>query len=212
MIKKSFRLGLTGPTGSGKSTAAKAALAWGARIVDADQVARQVVQPGTPCLEELAEAFGRDILLPDGTLQRALLARRAFSSPELTKQLNAITHPWITREVERQIEAFAKEESAIIVLDAPLLYESGEDVLCDAVAVVTAPAEIRLRRIMQRDGINLEQARQRISAQPEQEFYTQKADYILDGSGQPDRLYQATYQLLDALREDQHDKRNETPL
>ena len=72
LIKKSFRLGLTGPTGSGKSTAAKAALAWGARIVDADQVARQVVQPGTPCLEELAEAFGRDILLPgaDKTAQR----------------------------------------------------------------------------------------------------------------------------------------------
>ena len=104
---KPFRLGLTGPTGSGKSTAARAAVEWGAQVVDADQVARMVVQPGTPCLQELAGEFGSDILLADGTLNRSLLASRAFSSQERTECLNAITHPWITREVERQIKILA---------------------------------------------------------------------------------------------------------
>lgn len=209
---KLFRLGLTGPTGSGKSTAARAALEWGAQVVDADQVARMVVQPGTPCLQELAGEFGSDIVLADGTLNRPLLASRAFSSQERTERLNAITHPWITREVERQITILAEAGTAVIVLDAPLLYESGEDAMCDAVAVVMAPREIRLRRIMQRDGISREQAEQRVSAQQEDKFYTQRADYVLDGSGQLMYLRQATWELLNALREGEHDKRNETPL
>ena len=209
---KPFRLGLTGPTGSGKSTAARAALEWGAQVVDADQVARMVVQPGTPCLQELAGEFGSDIVLADGILNRPLLASRAFSSQERTGRLNAITHPWITREVERQIRILAEAGTAVIVLDAPLLYESGEDVLCDAVAVVTAPREIRLHRIMQRDGISREQAEQRISAQQEDKFYTQRADYVLDGSGHPMCLRQATGELLNAFQEGEHDKRNETPL
>lgn len=207
-----FLLGLTGPTGSGKSTAARAAREWGAKVIDADQVARMVVEPGTPCLRELAEEFGNDIILADGTLNRPLLAGRAFSSPERTECLNAITHPWITQEVKRRMKALAEEGNNIIVLDAPLLYESGEDVLCDAVAVVTAPEEVRLRRIMQRDGISREQAEQRMSAQQEEEFYTKRADYRLDGSGRSERLHQATWELLDTLREEKHDKRNETPL
>ena len=209
---KPFRLGLTGPTGSGKSTAARAAVEWGAQVVDADQVARMVVQPGTPCLQELAGEFGSDILLADGTLNRSLLASRAFSSQERTECLNAITHPWITREVERQIKILAGSGASVIILDAPLLYESGEDTMCDAVAVVMAPREIRLRRIMQRDGISRQQAEQRISIQREDVFYTHRADYVLDGSRQPICLRQATWELLNALREGEHDKRNETPL
>lgn len=209
---RAFLLGLTGPTGSGKSTAARAALKWGAQVIDADQVARMVVQPGTPCLQELAGEFGSDIVLADGTLNRPLLASRAFSSQERTERLNAITHPWITREVERQIRILAEAGTAVIVLDAPLLYESGEDALCDAVAVVTAPREIRMCRIMQRDGISRDQAERRISAQQEEQFYIKRADYLLDGSGSPEHLYQTTWELLDALREEKHDKRNETPL
>ena len=90
--------------------------------------------------------------------------------------------------------------------------KAGKDTMCDAVAVVMAPREIRLRRIMQRDGISRQQAEQRISIQREDEFYTHRADYVLDGSRQPICLRQATWELLNALREGEHDKRNETPL
>lgn len=203
-MTKPMILGLTGPTGAGKSTAARALSEGGCRVIDADRVAREVVRPGSGCLIELAREFGGDIVKPDGGLNRALLARRAFATQEKTRRLNAITHPWITEEIRSLIQRYKYEGAAITVLDAPLLFESGEHALCDAVAVVTAPDQIRMRRIMERDGISEEQARLRMSAQPEDAFYTQQADYVLDGSGQPERLYQATQRLLAALREEQN--------
>lgn len=195
-------LGLTGPTGAGKSTAARAMKDNGCRVIDADRVAREVVAPGCDCLQQLARAFGGEIVRPDGTLDRALLAKRAFCDPEHTQLLNSITHPCITQEIRGRIDQMRRQGTALIVLDAPLLFESGEHALCDAVAVVTAPRDMRLERIMKRDGISREQALERMSAQPEETFYTKEADYILDGSGEPDHLYDATRRLLVVLREE----------
>lgn len=201
-MNKSLVLGLTGPTGSGKSTAAAAMRACGCRVIDADQVARQAVAPGSSCLKQLQRFFGEDIVGADGQLIRSLLAQRAFASRENTDQLNAITHPWITEKVREMIGTYRTEGAGWIVLDAPLLFESGEDQLCDAVIVVTAPQDLRLTRIMARDHITWEQAKARMSAQPDEGFYTRRADYVLHGDGEPQHLQKATKRLIATLQEE----------
>lgn len=195
-------IGLTGPTGAGKSTVSKALAEEGCAIIDADQVAREVVRPGSPCVGELAAVFGEDIKTPEGGILRGLLAQRAFSSMENTQKLNEITHPWITRTIREKIEEFTRADAAVLVLDAPLLYESGEDALCDRVVAVLAPEEARLSRIMERDGISREAALARMKAQNGESFYTSRADYVLRNEGRPTDLYQQTICLLKQIREE----------
>lgn len=172
-----FVIGLTGPTGSGKSTFAAMLRERGFYIADADRAARKVVEKGSPVLGALCEAFGADILEADGTLCRKKLAQRAFASPENVQTLNALTHPAIGRELMREIAAHPDARAA--VLDAPALIESGLREKCDLVAVVIAPREERLRRIMLRDAMSEEQARRRMQAQPPDAFYLDEADVVL---------------------------------
>ncbi len=174
-----FVIGLTGPTGSGKSTFSAMLRESGFFVADADAAARAVVQAGSPVLGALCEAFGADILGPDGTLCRKTLAARAFSSPENVRRLNALTHPAIERTLFAQIAAHPEARGAVI--DAAALIESGISEKCDLVAVVLAPGEERLRRIMLRDGLTEAQARQRMQAQPPDAFYLEKADVVLRG-------------------------------
>ncbi len=174
-----FVIGLTGPTGSGKSTFSAMLRESGFFVADADAAARAVVQAGSPVLDELCEAFGADILGSDGTLCRKTLAARAFSSPENVRRLNALTHPAIERTLFAQIAAHPEARGAVI--DAAALIESGISEKCDLIAVVLAPGEERLRRIMLRDGLTEAQARQRMQAQPPDAFYLEKADVVLRG-------------------------------
>lgn len=174
-----FVIGLTGPTGSGKSTFSAMLRESGFFVADADAAARAVVQAGSPVLDELCEAFGADILGPDGTLCRKTLAARAFSSPENVRRLNALTHPAIERTLFAQIAAHPEARGAVI--DAAALIESGISEKCDLIAAVLAPGEERLRRIMLRDGLTEAQARQRMQAQPPDAFYLEKADVVLRG-------------------------------
>ena len=174
-----FVIGLTGPTGSGKSTFSAMLRERGFYIADADAAARAVVQAGSPVLAALCEAFGADILEEDGTLCRRRLAQRAFSSPENVRKLNALTHPAIERVLFRQIAEHPDARGAVI--DAPALIESGIFQKCDLVAVVLAPPEERLRRIMLRDSLTEEQAKTRMQAQPPDAFYLEKADVTLRG-------------------------------
>lgn len=182
-MPKLITVGVTGPTGSGKTSLRAPAEQLGFDWLDSDITAREIVQPGQPALPELAERFGNDIILPDGSLDRPLLAKRAFSSPEGCAALNAITHP---RVVERlrglSAESFARGRHVII--DAPLLFEAGVDALCDCTVAVLAPDDIRLQRIMERDGLSEEAARLRMNAQPSAEFYTSRADYSLSNGGE----------------------------
>lgn len=176
-------LGLTGSTGAGKSTVAAMWREMGVPVIDADAAARRVTAPGSPCLARLAEVFSPAILTPDGALDRAALAERAFASPEATKTLNAITHPAILTVIRQQLEAAADSGHPAAVLDAPLLFEAGADNLCHHIVAVTAPADVRLERICARDGLSPEAARQRMAAQPDDAFYVRPGVTVLHNDG-----------------------------
>lgn len=182
MTDKLYVVGLTGPTGAGKTEVARVFEARGIPVIDADALARRVTEPGTPCLRALALEFGEEILRPDGTLNRRELAARAFTSPDGAKRLNELTHPPIialTKDILKQRE---REGKTAAVIDAPLLFESGMDCLCDLTVAVVAPAEVRLRRILRRDaGLTEREARARMAAQQPEAFYTARAGQILRG-------------------------------
>ncbi len=180
-------IGLTGPTGAGKSEAARALAAAGCVIVDADRVSRvAVAEP--ECLAALAEAFGGDILLPDGTLNRRELARRAFAAHEKEQLLNAITHPRILKYMEREIREGLDHGAKAVVVDAPLLFESGMDAACQVTAAVLAPAAMRLQRICARDGLSEADAILRMKIQPQDDFYIDRADKVFYNEGTPEKL------------------------
>ena len=172
-------LGLTGPTGAGKSTVASCFSSCGCLVIDCDRLAREVTDTG--CLSELTEAFGAEILDENGCLNRKALAQKAFSDPAKTALLNEITHPAIRRKLLEKIQA-ARGQYPAVVIDAPLLFEAGVDRLCDKILAVIAPPEERLRRIMLRDGIEEPLARMRMCRQHEDAFYTSRADVVLDGT------------------------------
>jgi len=169
-------VGLTGPTGSGKSTFAHRFEQAGAFVIDADKLAREVTEKGHPCLLALADRFGKDILREDGTLDRAALAAKAFATPETRQALNDITHP---RIIARSEELLAACTAPVAVIDAPLLFESGMDRLCDCTVAVIAPLDIRKARIMARDNLTSERADQRIAAQKPDDYYRDRATYCL---------------------------------
>lgn len=173
-------IGLTGPTGAGKSTVAAAFRKLGCGVIDADVLAREAVQKQS-CLLALSSAFGADILKADGSLDRALLAKRAFADSEKAKLLNQITHPVILDDTVLKIKELKNSEAIAVVLDAALLFESGADSFCDTTVAVTAPAESRLRRIMKRDKITEKAAGERMNAQNLNEFYEERAKYVFDG-------------------------------
>lgn len=175
-------IGLTGGIGSGKSTVSLRLAEHGAFIVDADLVAREIVEPGQPALAELAEAFD-GVLNPDGTLNRAELARQAFATPEATEKLNAITHPRIRARTEELFKQGRESGAQVLVYDMPLLIENGEVDKVDHVLVVDAPDELRIDRLVQHRGLDEDDARRRIAAQIDRETRLNAADTVLDNSG-----------------------------
>lgn len=174
-----FVLGLTGKTGAGKTTVSSVLKENGCYIIDGDVAARKVTQKGSPVLSELAEAFGSDILNKDGSLNRVLCAKRAFSCRENTERLNQITHSAIDAIFKDEIKKAEKSGFSVCVIDAAALLESPSKALCDKIAVVIAPEEIRLKRILHRDTISESEALTRIKAQKSDNYYTEQADCIL---------------------------------
>ena len=194
-----IKIGLTGPTGAGKSTVAEWLLAAGLPVIDADKVAREITLPGEPALLALAQAFGADILLPDGSLDRKKLAGRAFSDPNNTARLNAITHPAITEKIEAAFATYKAAGEKAVVLDAPLLFESALDKVCDHTVAVLAAKKLRLARIRERDHLSEDAAKTRMNAQPADDFYTARAEIILHNDGDPDTLKRQTERLLSQI-------------
>ena len=171
--------GLTGKTGAGKSTVALKLAKLGFYIVDGDVIARGITEKGKPALNELANEFGCDIIESDGSLNRKLLASRAFKDKESTAKLNSITHPLIKKEFEAELMKAQNEGFAFAVIDAAALLESSCKDLCEKIIVVTAPEDIRLARILKRDNITKAQALIRINAQFPDEYYNEKADILI---------------------------------
>ena len=182
---KNYRIiGLTGQSGSGKSTAAAIMKNHGCAIIDADLLARRAVQKGSLCLELISSVFGSDILDENGELRRRELARRAFASKERTQMLNSITHPFIISLLLDEIRKASLAGKSNIVFDAPMLFESGCDILCDEIIALIAPEDVRIGRISKRDGLSESDIRLRLKNQHNEDFFRQKADHIIDGSMQ----------------------------
>ncbi len=201
MLAKGIVIGLTGPTGAGKSSVAKELAALGCAVVDCDQIARQVTNTCIPCLQSLAEEFGADIL-QNNVLDRKLLAARAFASPDKTQRLNELTHLWIMEETKAQIQAARDAGKQFVVVDAPLLFEAGVDALCDTIMAVTVPFEKRLQRIMKRDNISEELARARMAAQHPESWYEERAGKVISGRLDEETLRRELQTYLTALSEE----------
>jgi dephospho-CoA kinase len=180
-----LRIGLTGGIGSGKSTVSALLAARGAVIVDADRIAREVVEPDTPGLARIVEAFGEGVLAPDGSLDRAALAAVVFAEPEARRQLDGIVHP-LVRARAAELAAAAPPD-AVVVNDVPLLVETGQASSYDLVLVVEADPATRVSRLVQR-GLTAEDARARMEAQASDEERRAVADVVLDNSGTPEAL------------------------
>ena len=172
-------IGLTGLTGAGKSTVAQKLMAYGCYHIDADKVAREVINNNENVKNRLKERFGDDVINADGTTNRPLLATRAFADTDSTNALNEITHPAVTEEIKSIIKDMEEVGYRGVIIDAIALFESGEDKLCDFTVAVVAPEDIRLERIMKRDNITEEKALLRINAQKDESFFTEKADFVL---------------------------------
>jgi len=173
-------IGLTGTIGSGKSAVARMLAELGADIIDTDEIAREVVLPGTPGLNRIIEIWGAGMIAPDGTLDRDKLARTVFADEAQRKKLNGILHPLIMMETQKRITA---SKAQVIVLVVPLLFESGMAGIVNSKWVVTAPDEILLSRICSRDGCEPEHARDRIRSQMSQDEKIALADVVIDNGG-----------------------------
>ncbi len=190
-------LGLTGGIGSGKSMVARMFARLGAVVIDADQLAREVVEPGQPALREIASTFGPDVLLPDGRLDRPKLAGIIFADPAERAKLDAITHPRIRERMDEEVQA-RRSGTGVLIVDIPLLYENDRTHTVERVIVVWADPQTQLRRIRERDGLSAESARQRIAAQMPLDAKRARADHVIDNSGSREdtrRQVEAIYHL-----------------
>ena len=179
-------VGLTGGIGSGKSTVSAALAARGAVIVDADQVVRDVQQPGSPVLAKLAERFGAEVIAADGSLDRAALAGIAFADPDALKDLNGIVHPAVGAEMNRQVMENVATDN-VVVLDIPLLTENPREGLQGKI-VVDVPVETQVERLVKCRGFDEADARARIARQATRELRLETADFVIDNSGDPAAL------------------------
>ncbi|MCP1388567.1 dephospho-CoA kinase [Corynebacterium sp. TA-R-1] len=195
------RIGLTGGIGSGKSTVARMLADAGFPVVDADKIARQIMEPGSPVLAKVGEVFGADLIGEDGQLNRAELARRAFGSEETTQQLNAITHPAIREESERQFAAAEAAGAKAAVYDMPLLVEQGLHEQMDLTVVVDVDAEERVRRLVSSRGLDETDARARIARQIGDAERRAAADVVIDNNGSLEELKPQVEALVSEIRE-----------
>lgn len=179
-----MNIGLTGGIATGKSTVSALLVNKGALLVDADAIAREVMLPGHPVLAAVAEHFGQAVILEDGTLDRKKLGDIVFRDPSQRKALNDITHPAIRKEIRGRMDDLQREHpDKLVVVDIPLLYESGLEHMFERVMVVYAPEHVQLERLMRRNQLTAEEAAARIRSQMDIEDKKRKADIVIDNSG-----------------------------
>jgi dephospho-CoA kinase len=188
-------LGLTGGIGSGKSTVSQMFAEHGAEVVDADQIAREVVVPGQPALQAIREAFGAAVIRPDGRLDRTRLGGMIFRDPAARARLNSITHPRIQERLQQEVEVRRLREG-VLILDIPLLYETGRADLVEAVIVVWVDRVTQLRRLIERAGLTANEAAQRLAAQMSLDEKRARADYVIDNTGSLDTTRQQVQEIV----------------
>lgn len=177
-------VGLTGGVASGKTTVSRVLKEEGAYIIDADQMARELVRPHTPAWRKLVRAFGKDILREDGSLHRKKLADKVFTNLRQRKLLNQILHPRIRKEMERRAKEIGqKDPEAVVVIDAPLLVELGDHRKMDKLIVVTSTQTQQIERLKERDGISSEEALRIFSSQMPVEDKVKLADFVIRNEG-----------------------------
>jgi dephospho-CoA kinase len=178
-----MNIGLTGGIACGKSTVAAMLVKLGAFLIDADQLAREVVLPGRPALQQIVKRFGPEVLMPDGTMHRKALGAIIFNDPAARKDLEAITHPLIRQAMWDQMHQTEEAHpDTLVVVDVPLLYESKLQGYFQEVMVVYVSESVQLLRLMERDGLTMDAAKQRLQAQIPIEEKKQLADIIIDNS------------------------------
>lgn len=192
-------VGLTGGIGSGKSTVSAMMADRGAVVIDADRIAREVVEPGGPAFEGVVDRFGEGILTPEGAVDRPALARVVFSDEKALGDLNALTHPAVGAVMSERL-AEERDTDHIVVLDVPLLVEAGRSrPEMAAVIVVDAPEEVALERLMRERHMDRSEALARMSAQASREDRLARADHVIDNSGGLDELRRQVDETMDWL-------------
>jgi len=194
-----YMIGLTGGSGSGKTLVSDTFKARGIPSIDADKLAREIVEPGKPALAELREYFGDEIIDENGALLRKKLANIAFSDPEKLKNLNRITHAYIAKLMREYVEKYKAEGYTHILYDAPVLIEGGFNKKCDCVVCVLSNKETRIARIMNRDSLSREEAERRIGVQQTDEFYISHSNYVIRNDSDPDEARRQTNEVIDKI-------------
>ncbi len=196
-MKKFKLIGLTGQSGAGKSTvSAVLAEKDGFAVINADVLVSKIYSNNSPCLKTISAVFGEDIIKSDGTPERKLLAQRAFATKENTALLSRVVHPFVTAEFLNEIKNL-DESIKVVIYDAPQLFESNFDVVCDMIISVVADKQIRLERICKRDNITQEQAELRMNAQFDEAFFSEKSDYIIENNADKEFLNKQIEQLVE---------------
>ena len=194
-------IGLTGQSGAGKTTVCKVFDENGFAIINADKIAREIMYKDSPCLKELTECFGGDILKENGELDRQKLAGIVFKDSEKLKQLNAISYPYITFEILEKIKYYASQGEHFVLLDAPTLFESRADDFCDLIISVTATEKVRTARIAQRDGLTPEQIKERFSSQHTEKFFVNHSDFIIKNNKSVESLVEKATEVAEKIKE-----------
>ncbi len=194
-------VGLTGGIATGKSTVAGMFRRYGATVIDADALAREVVEPGKPAWREIVKAFGKTVLNPDHTLNRQAMGARVFGHPTKLRRLERIIHPRVAREQIRLTKQAARNDpKAVVIYDVPLLFEAGIDTRVDTTIVVTADRETQIARLKKRNGLSRAEALRRIKSQMPLADKRRCADYVLNGTLPLLQLKQQVQLLYQSLR------------
>ena len=201
-------IGLTGQSGAGKTTVSRVFSQNGFAVIDADIISREVTEKGQPCLTELSEAFGSDIINSDGILNRKRLGSIVFSDREKLRQLNGIIYPYIIYRIISRIDELYEEGRELILLDAPTLFEANADDLCDLIISVTADESIRMSRIIARDNITPEAAKKRFESQYSEHFFVNHSDFVIINNKTPDVLAAKAEEVAGKIKEYYNAKAN----
>lgn len=194
-MKKTKIIGLTGQSGAGKSTASNYLKNMGIQVIDADKLVKEIYDNDSICLKAVCAVFGND-LIKENSLDRKLLAQRAFLSKENTKLLSNIVHPFVTAKF---LSLLKRTDADVVVYDAPQLFESDFDAVCDYIISIIADKSIRLERICKRDNISEELALMRMNVQLDEKFFIENADYVIENNSTQEKLINDLEKILSEI-------------